>query len=68
MLYSLGGGDVLVRAREEFDQFRGNARFDPQGTPEDPYAITTSGYLGFERLADAVPEDYVPLGATSADA
>lgn len=34
------------------------ARFDPQGTPEDPYAISTSGYLGFERLADRVPEDY----------
>ena len=35
-------------------------RVDPQGTPEDPTSLTTSGYMGFERLADRVPEDYVP--------
>ena len=39
---------------------RRSARFDPQGTPEDPFSISTSGYLGFERLADRVPEDYTP--------
>lgn len=38
----------------------GRARIDPQGTPEDPFAVSTSGYLAFERLADRVPEDYVP--------
>ena len=37
---------------------RGRARIDPQGTPEDPFAVTTSGYLAFERLADLVPEEY----------
>ena len=37
-----------------------SARIDPQGTPEDPFAVWTSGYLGFERLADEVPDDYVP--------
>ena len=41
----------------------GEARVDPQGTPEDPFAITTSGYLGFERLADRVPEGYHAAGA-----
>ena len=41
-------------------RIRRGARFDPQGTPEDPFAISTSGYLGFERLADRVPEDYAP--------
>jgi hypothetical protein len=39
---------------------RRSARFDPQGTPEDPFSVSTSGYLGFERLADRVPEDYDP--------
>ena len=41
---------------------RGRARIDPQGTPEDPFAVSVSGYLGFERLADRVPEDYAPPG------
>ncbi len=36
------------------------ARTDPQGTPEDPFAISVSGYMAFERLADSVPEDYAP--------
>ncbi|MGB3545221.1 carboxypeptidase-like regulatory domain-containing protein [Rubrivirga sp.] len=35
---------------------------DPQGTPTDPFAISAGGYLGFERLADRVPEDYDPDG------
>ena len=39
---------------------RGRARIDPQGTPEDPFAVSASGYLAFERLADLVPEDYTP--------
>ncbi|MEM6326065.1 MAG: carboxypeptidase-like regulatory domain-containing protein [Bacteroidota bacterium] len=46
---------------------RRSARFDPQGTPEDPFAISTSGYFGFERLADRVPEDYDPPGTTTDD-
>ena len=36
------------------------ARVDPQGTPEDPSAVVTSGHMAFERLADLVPEDYRP--------
>ncbi|WP_420456518.1 carboxypeptidase-like regulatory domain-containing protein [Rubrivirga sp.] len=39
---------------------RGRARVDPQGTPEDPFSISTSGHQAFERLADRVPEDYRP--------
>jgi hypothetical protein len=38
----------------------GRARIDPQGTPEDPFAISASGHLAFERLADRVPEEYEP--------
>ncbi len=38
----------------------GRARVDPQGTPEDPFAISTSGHMAFERLADRVPEEYRP--------
>ena len=37
---------------------RGRVRIDPQGTPEDPFAVVASGYLAFERLADLVPEEY----------
>ena len=36
------------------------ARIDPQGTPENPSAVVTSGHMAFERLADLVPEDYRP--------
>ncbi len=39
------------------------ARIDPQGTPEDPDAVTVMGYMAFERLADRVPEDYRPPDA-----
>ena len=39
---------------------RSAVRIDPQGTPEDPFAVATSGHLAFERLADRVPEDYRP--------
>ncbi len=39
---------------------RGVVRIDPQGTPEDPFAIATTGYLAFERLADLVPAGYSP--------
>ena len=39
---------------------RGRVRIDPQGTPEDPFAVTAMGYLGFERLADLVPAEYAP--------
>ena len=35
------------------------ARIDPQGTPEDPFAVSVSGHLAFERLADLVPAEYV---------
>lgn len=38
----------------------GGVRIDPQGTPEDPFAVVTSGYLAFDRLADLVPEEYEP--------
>ena len=37
-----------------------SARIDPQGTPEDPYAVTAAGHMSFERLADRVPEGYRP--------
>ncbi|OZC03788.1 carboxypeptidase-like regulatory domain-containing protein [Rubricoccus marinus] len=37
-----------------------SVRLDPQGTPEDPFAISTSGYMAYERLADRVPEEYRP--------
>ena len=37
---------------------RGRARIDPQGTPDDPFAVVTMGHLAFERLADLVPEEY----------
>ena len=37
---------------------RTSVRLDPQGTPLDPFAISTSGHMGFERLADRVPRDY----------
>lgn len=35
-----------------------NVRLDPQGTPLDPFAVSTTGHMGFERLADRVPRDY----------
>ncbi|HEX8385542.1 MAG TPA: hypothetical protein VF576_05120, partial [Rubricoccaceae bacterium] len=31
---------------------------DPSGNPEDPFGVSTSGYLAFERLADLVPAEY----------
>lgn len=37
----------------------GAVRIDPQGTPDDPFALASTGYFAFERLADLVPEDYV---------
>ena len=37
---------------------RASVRIDPQGTPLDPFAISTTGHMGFERLADRVPRDY----------
>lgn len=39
---------------------RGGERIDPQGTPEDPFALRVSGYMAFERLADLLPEEYRP--------
>lgn len=33
---------------------------DPQGNPADPFGISASGYLAFERLGDLVPAEYVP--------
>ncbi|MEO0560072.1 MAG: carboxypeptidase-like regulatory domain-containing protein [Bacteroidota bacterium] len=39
-------------------QLRGGERIDPQGTPEDPFALTVSGYMAFERLADLLPTDF----------
>lgn len=35
-------------------------RVDPQGTPEDPFALSSAGYMAFERLADLVPAEYGP--------
>ncbi|MEL6615835.1 MAG: carboxypeptidase-like regulatory domain-containing protein [Bacteroidota bacterium] len=46
--------------RSSLELSEGMLRVDPQGTPEDPLGITTSGYMAFERLADRVPEDYAP--------
>ncbi len=48
--------DPLQRSTLYLDGF--SARIDPQGTPENPFALSTSGYMAFERLADHVPEDY----------
>ena len=50
--------DPVQRSSLHLD--RGRARVDPQGTPEDPFGISTSGHLAFERLADRVPEAYRP--------
>jgi len=33
---------------------------DPQGNPADPFGVSASGYLAFERLGDLVPAEYVP--------
>lgn len=41
------------------------ALVDPKGTPADPFAISASGYLAFERLGDLVPEEYVPPTVTT---
>ena len=35
-------------------------RLDPQGTPLDPFALSATGHIAFERLADRVPRDYEP--------
>ena len=35
-------------------------RLDERGTPASPLDVYTRGYLGFERLADLVPDDYEP--------
>ncbi|MGB3545223.1 carboxypeptidase-like regulatory domain-containing protein [Rubrivirga sp.] len=35
-------------------------RLDERGTPEAPLDVLTRGYMGFERLADLVPDDYAP--------
>ena len=45
---------------------RSAVRVDPQGTPEDPFSISTSGHMAFERLADRVPEEYRPPPARDA--
>ncbi len=37
----------------------GGAALDPDGTPVDPFAVTTTGYFAFERLADRVPRDFL---------
>lgn len=39
---------------------RGLARIDPRGVSEDPFAVSVTGHLAFERLADRVPHEYVP--------
>ena len=33
---------------------------DPQGNPTDPFGVSSSGYLAFERLGDLVPAEYTP--------
>ena len=50
--------DPVQRSALHLDQSA--VRIDPQGTPEDPFAVAASGHLGFERLADRVPEDFRP--------
>lgn len=50
--------DSVQRSTVEVD--RGHARIDSQGTPEDPFALVTMGHIAFERLADLVPEEYLP--------
>lgn len=37
---------------------RSGERIDPQGTPEDPFALRVSGYMAFERLADLLPAEF----------
>ena len=39
-------------------RLRSGERIDPQGTPEDPFALSVSGYMAFERLADLLPAEY----------
>lgn len=37
----------------------------PSGNPEDPFGVSASGYLAFERLADLVPAEYeLPTSST----
>ena len=48
------------RQRSTLSTSRRGARLDPQGTPVDPFAVSTTGHLAFERLADRVPRDYEP--------
>ncbi len=41
------------------------ALIDPKGDPGDPFGVSTSGYLAFERLGDLVPAEYVPPSTTA---
>ena len=49
-------------SQQSWVQIRGRERVDPQGTPEDPFALTVSGYMAFERLADLLPAEYADPG------
>ncbi len=40
---------------------RVGAALDLDGTPVDPFAISSTGHMAFERLADRVPRDFLPL-------
>ena len=39
----------------------GAAALNPDGTSVDPFAVTARGHMAFERLADRVPRDFLPL-------
>ncbi|GAB5536168.1 MAG: carboxypeptidase-like regulatory domain-containing protein [Rubricoccaceae bacterium] len=47
-------------------RLEGGERIDPQGTPEDPFALTVSGYMAFERLADLLPTEFTGSGEIAA--
>ncbi len=51
------------RQRSTLRADRRGARLDPRGTPVDPFALSTTGHMAFERLADRVPRDYEPSDA-----
>lgn len=53
-----------LRVQRSAIRARGTVRIDPQGTTGDPFALVSTGYFAFERLADLVPEDYVPVPKT----
>ena len=61
------GGRSLPNEFQESDLLSETVRqtVDPSGNAEDPFGISASGYLAFERLADLVPAEYqLPTSST----